>query len=302
MRLDVDLERDIAAIVERLNTRRGWSVPDDASSVGVRKQAHVPDGAHVLAPVGTAPGLVVPPGEGRQGPPVVVLPGPPGELQPMWADAVVDDLVLAAIGDAEELHQSTLRLWGPPESELAARLREFETTHGDLAAAGLEVTTCLRDGELEIVTRYPPDSGPSYRRLAEHLHAVFSDTVFSDDQGSIDEVVASLLREAGATITTAESCTAGLLAGRLADVPGSSGYLLGGFVTYANQAKVDVVGVPQHLLESVGAVSAEVAEAMAAGARARLGTTFGIGVTGVAGPGGGTAEKPVRSGARLPGH
>ena len=257
----------------------------------------MPDGAHVLAPVGTAPGLVVPPGESfSQGPPVVVLPGPPGELQPMWADAVVDDLVLAAIGDAEELRHRPSDCGGRPVSSWPPGSASSRPRTATWPRPGSKVTLCLRDGELEIVTRYPPDSS-RYRRWPSTCTQCSASTVFSDDQGSIDEVVASLLREAGATITTAESCTARFLAGRLADVPGSSDYLLGGFVTYANQAKVDVVASPQHLLEWVGAISAEVAEAMAAGARARLGTTIGISVTGVAGPGDGAAEKPVRLGA-----
>ncbi|MGA8255481.1 MAG: nicotinamide-nucleotide amidohydrolase family protein [Nocardioides sp.] len=151
----------------------------------------------------------------------------------------------------------------------------------------------MRDGELEIVTRHSPAAADAYAALTAHLHESFGAAVFSDDAGSIDEVVAGLLRAANATVATAESCTAGLLAGRLADVPGSSAYLLGGFVTYANEAKVAEVGVPQELLDTVGAVSAEVAEAMATGARDRLSTDYGIGITGVAGPDGGTADKPV---------
>lgn len=109
----------------------------------------------------------------------------------------------------------------------------------------------------------------------------------------IDDAIATALLERGATVATAESCTAGLLAARIADRAGSSSYLIGGFVTYANSAKVTEVGVPEELLERVGAVSEEVAVAMAQGARARLGTTYGLSTTGVAGPGGGTPDKPV---------
>ncbi len=287
VRLDPDLERQITAIIERLVAARGWSPTPGTTAAGARKQAMVPEGAHVLAPVGTAPGLVVPSAEG---PPVLVLPGPPGELQPMWDDAVDDDLVVAALAGREELRQSVVRVWGPPEAELAALLRDHEQTHG---LDGLEVTTCLRDGELEIVTRYSPAAQATYETLERALHDGFGDQVFGVDGETVDEVVARLFNQTGATVATGESCTAGLLAGRLADRPGSSAYLPGGFVTYSNAAKVAELGVPQRLLDSVGAVSAEVAQAMAEGARRRLGTTYGVGITGVAGPGGGTADKPV---------
>ena len=287
--LDEDLERSIAEIVERLSRGRGWRRDPEATAAATRKQAFVPRGAHVLAPVGTAPGLVVPVAEGRDGPPVLVLPGPPLELQGMWADAVADPLVWAALAGAGELRQSTLRLFGTPESELAASLRHHEDV-----LAGLEITTCLTGGgELEIVSRYSPDHAASYDALVSAVRSDFADTLFSADGRTLDEIVADELLAAGATLATAESCTAGLLAGRLADRPGSSAYLLGGFVTYADEVKHDQLGVPRELLAAQGAVSAEVARAMAEGARARLGTTIGVGITGVAGPGGGSEQKPV---------
>jgi len=290
--LDEALERRIAAIVEELSRHRGWRRDPEATAAATRKQALVPAGAHVLEPVGTAPGLVVPPAEGRSGPPVLVLPGPPPELQAMWDDALADALVQRAIGGAGALRQDTLRLYGTPESELAASLRRHED---DLA--GLEITTCLtKDGEVEIVTRRSAaddEQSAAYDALVAAMRTDFADTLFSDDGRTIDRLVADALLGAGATIALAESCTAGMLAARLADLPGSSAYLLGGFVTYADQVKHDQLGVPTELLETVGAVSAEVARAMADGARARLGTTLGVGVTGVAGPGGGTATKPV---------
>lgn len=290
--LDAALEEQITEVVASLHAQRGWGEPGRAAAVGVRKQAMVPEGAHVLAPVGTAPGLVVPPTTG-DGPPVVVLPGPPGELRPMWDDAVTDDLVRAALAGAAELRQATVRLWGPPEAELAEVLRAHEDGPGADGFADLEVTTCLRDGELEVVTRYAPAAQPAYDALLAALHAHFGAQVFSDDGRTVDEVVADLLRGRGATVATAESCTAGLLAGRLADRAGSSAYLQGGFVTYANEVKTSQLGVEEALLQRVGAVSEEVAVAMARGARERLGTTYGISVTGVAGPDGGTADKPV---------
>jgi nicotinamide-nucleotide amidase len=248
----------------------------------------VPEGAHVLEPVGTAPGLVVPVAAGRRGPPVLVLPGPPAELQGMWAAALADPLVAAALRGRVELRQSTLRLWGTPESELAATLRRHE---GELE--GLEITTCLRDGELEVVTRSHPSQAATVEHLRAVLRADFPQTLYSPDGRTVDDLVAQRLLATGASIATAESCTAGLLAGRLADRPGSSEYLLGGLVTYSNAAKVELLGVPADLIERVGAVSEEVARAMADGVRARLGSTVGVSVTGIAGPGGGSPEKPV---------
>jgi nicotinamide-nucleotide amidase len=288
LHLDPELEQQIAAIIERLSAGRGWRVDPEATAAATRKQAHVPDGASVLAPVGTAPGLVVPAAEGRSGPPIVVLPGPPRELQGMWGAVLADPVVQDALADRQELRQRTMRLWGTPESELAATLRD-----NDAALAGLEITTCLRDGELEIVTRFGPDAEDAYADLEAVLGAAYSDTLFSADGRTVDDVVAEALLARGLTIATAESCTGGLLAGRLTDRPGSSAYVLGGLVVYSNAAKHDLAGVPVELIDRVGAVSAEVAQSLASGARARLRTDIGVGITGVAGPDGGTADKPV---------
>ena len=288
LRVDVALEQRIAAIVERLSAGRGWHLDPDATAASNRKQALVPLGATALEPVGTAPGLVVAIADGRVGPPVVVLPGPPSELQAMWPAALADPAVQRALAQRAELRQRTLRLWGTPESELAATMR-------DAAArlTGLEITTCLRDGELEIVTRYGVADEPAYRDFAALIAAAYPDTLFSPDGRTIDDIVADELLPRGLTIAVAESCTAGLLSGRLTERPGSSAYVLGGFVAYANSAKQQQLGVPAGLMESVGAVSAEVAQAMAVGARSRLGADIGVGVTGVAGPGGGSSAKPV---------
>ncbi len=292
LRQDDGVADRVRRIVARLHSERGWSAPGDDAEAGVLKQARVPEGARVLEPVGTAPGLVVPPASG-DGPPVVVLPGPPGELRPMWEDAVADPLVAAALTGRTELRQATVRLWGPPEAALAALLRDHAAAPAGRDLDDLEVTTCLRDGELEVVTRYAPGSQPAQDALEDALLDRFGPAVFSRDGRSVDELVADALRGRRETVATAESCTAGLVAGRLADLPGSSAYLLGGFVTYADAAKTDELGVDADLVARVGAVSPEVARAMAHGARGRLGATYGIGVTGVAGPDGGTAAKPV---------
>ncbi|MET0765097.1 MAG: competence/damage-inducible protein A [Blastococcus sp.] len=284
---DPALERRIGEIVERLMERRGWRADPEATAAGVRKQAQVPAGATVLPPVGTAPGLVVPPAEGRTGPTVLVLPGPPAELQGMWTAAVAAGPVQRAIAGREELRQETVRLWGTLEAQLAATMREHEAE-----LAGLEITTCLRDGELEIVTRFAPPAQPAYDRFGAVLAETYGDTVFSTGP-TLDDLVAQGFAERGLTVATGESCTGGLLAGRLTARAGSSEWVLGGVVAYSNAAKQHLLDVPAAILEEHGAVSPEVAVALADGARARFGADVGVGITGVAGPGGGTAEKPV---------
>jgi competence/damage-inducible protein CinA-like protein len=285
--VDPALEQRIAAVVERLMARRGWRADPVATAAGVRKQARVPDGATVLEPVGTAPGLVVPPAEGRSGPIVLVLPGPPAELQGMWPTAVAAAPTRSALAGAAELRQETVRLWGTLEAELAATLRAHEDE-----LTGLEITTCLRDGELEIVTRFAPTAQQAYDRLGALLHEDYGDTVFSTGP-TLDDLVAGGFAERGLTVATAESCTGGLLAARLTERPGSSAWVLGGVTAYANSAKEQLLDVPAEVLAEYGAVSPEVAVALAEGARARFGADIGVGITGVAGPGGGTPDKPV---------
>jgi nicotinamide-nucleotide amidase len=285
--LDPALERRIAGIVDRLAARRGWAADPADVAAGVRKQALVPDGATVLEPVGTAPGLVVPPVAGRGTPPVLVLPGPPSELQGMWPAALDAPAVRAVLAGAGELRQETVRLRGTLEAQLAGFLRVHEADLG-----GLEITTCLRDGELEIVSRFAPEAQEAYDRLLDRLGTEFARTLFSTGP-TVDELVAEALVRDGLTIATAESCTGGLLAARLTARAGSSAYVLGGIASYANSAKERLVGVDPHLLATVGAVSAEVASALAAGARTRFGADVGVGITGIAGPGGGSPGKPV---------
>jgi len=285
--IDPGLAERIGAVVERLMVRRGWRADPESTAAGVRKQALVPAGATVLEPIGTAPGLVVPPPEGQSGPVILVLPGPPAELRDMWPAAVAAQPVQQALAGREELRQETVRLWGALESQLAATLR---TAEGELD--GLEVSTCLRDGELEIVTRFAPSAQPAYDRLLELVREHHGDTLFSTGP-TVDDLVAVALSDCNRTVATAESCTAGLLAARLTARPGSSAWVLGGVAAYANSAKQAILGVPGELLERHGAVSAEVAVAMADGVRVRFGADVGIGITGIAGPGGGTPDKPV---------
>jgi nicotinamide-nucleotide amidase len=284
--LDAALEGRIAKILERLTAR--WpDLDQEAIRAGNRKQAHVPEGAEVLEPVGTAPGFVV----GSDGPTVVVLPGPPRELQPMWEAALGTEAFRAAVAGATEYRSRMMRLFGIPESEIAETLRVARREGVDLGS--MEITTCLRRGEIEIATRFEPSVEPAYEAFAAVVRDRHGDTLFSEDGSTIDEQVASLLRQHAKTVAVAESCTGGLLAGRLTDLAGSSEYVLGGLVVYANEAKVALAGVDPALIERAGAVSTEVAEALADGAAARLAADIGAGMTGIAGPGGGTEEKPV---------
>jgi nicotinamide-nucleotide amidase len=286
--LDEALEARIGVILDRY-LRRWPDLDRDAIRASNRKQAVVPAGATVLEPVGTAPGLVVPPANGA-GPTVLVLPGPPRELQEMWPVAERAAAFRAAVAGATVYEQRTLRLFGIPESEIAETLRVAEAG-GSLD--DLEITTCLRRGEIEVETRFEPPAAPVYERFEAVVRERHPDTLFSDDGTTVDQQVAALLRERGWTIATAESCTGGLLAGRLTDLAGSSEYVAGGLVVYSNEAKTALAGVPVSLIERVGAVSVEVAEALADGARSALGAEVGVGITGVAGPGGGTDRKPV---------
>ncbi len=290
MVLDGALEGRIAEILKPLVAR--WPGLDmDALREGNRKQAVIPAGATILEPVGTAPGLVVPPADGRDGPTVVVLPGPPRELQPMWLDAVEQAAFAAATTGRVSYEQHMIRLFGIPESEIAETLRRARDGGVDLDA--LEVTTCLRRGEVEIVTRYEPMQQETYDALHAAIRERHADTLFSDDGSSVDVQVAALLREAGQTIAVAESCTGGLFLGRLTDPPGASEYVLGGAVAYANEVKSGIVAVDPELIERCGSVSQEVAEALADGAQSVFGADVGVGITGVAGPDGGTEDKPV---------
>jgi nicotinamide-nucleotide amidase len=292
MVLDEPTEARIWEILQRLRVRWGTRLDEDAVRAANRKQAVVPVGSEILAPVGTAPGLVVAPGdEGSAGPIVVVLPGPPRELQPMWEDAVASAGFAGVLARATTYRSQMLRLFGIPESEIAATLRAARDSGVDIDA--LEITTCLRRGEIEIVTRWEPQFDAVYAAFADVVRARHSDTLFSDDGTSVDVQVAGLLRSRGLRVATAESCTAGLLAARLTELDGSSAYFPGGVVVYENEAKTALAGVPADVIAAVGAVSQEVAEALADGARAALGADVGIGITGIAGPGGGSPEKPV---------
>jgi nicotinamide-nucleotide amidase len=280
--LDEALEQRIAEILERFARR--WKLDQNALRIANRKQAMVPEGAVALDPVGTAPGLVVP----ADGQVVVVLPGPPRELQESWAQAIETEPFVTAVSGRTEYRRRMLRMFGIPESELAETLRLAER---EVDLSQLEITTCLRRGELEVSIRNEPHGEDSAHKLLQILEQRHSDTLFSRDGSTIDDQVAELLK--GRRLAIGESCTAGLLAARITDRAGSSEYFAGGVVAYSNESKTGLLGVPTRLIEEFGAVSEQVAEAMCDGAIERFSADVGIGLTGIAGPGGGTEDKPV---------
>ncbi len=288
MELDPAMEEKIAVILRRFVRARPGGFDPDALDAANRKQAMVPRGAVALDPVGTAPGLVVPPRSG-EGPLVLVLPGPPRELRPMWSAALEEPLVREVLAAATPLLAMRMRMFGTPESELALSLREIE---GDgLSFEPLEITTCLRRGEVEVDVRYRRDGEDAARALRDALLDRHPRTLYSTDGATVDLMVAELL--AGRRLAVAESCSAGLLAARITDLPGASAYFAGGVVSYSNEAKRDLLGVGSDLLDAHGAVSAEVAEAMALGALDRFDADVAVSITGIAGPGGGSEDKPV---------
>ncbi|MGN6217753.1 MAG: competence/damage-inducible protein A [Solirubrobacterales bacterium] len=283
MVLDEEMEAKIAAILDGFAKR--FRLDRAAMLEANRKQAMVPEGAVALDPVGTAPGLVVPAGDRV----VVVLPGPPRELQPMWPVAVETPQVREILDRATPLHGYTMRMFGVPESEIAKSLREMVGEGVDLGR--VEITTCLRRGEIEIDVRYRDESAGVAEAVREGLVRRHRRETFSIDGETIDSQVATLLL--GHRLGLAESCSGGLLAARITDLAGASEYFAGGVVAYSNEAKAELLGVEPELIEAKGAVSPEVAEAMAIGALERFDADVAVSVTGIAGPGGGSEEKPI---------
>lgn len=281
--LDDALEERIAQILRPMMARFD-NVDFDAVRAANRKQALVPVGATVLEPVGTAPGLVI-----AGTPTVIVLPGPPRELQPMWQTATETEAFAEAVTGRASYRQYTIRMFGLPESGLAETLREAEAKVPGMDR--LEITTCLRRGELEMVTRVEPSDERGYAQLVEFLRERHARQIYSEDGSFVDDQVARML--AGRRIATAESCTAGLLAARLTDVPGSSAYVVGAVVAYADDAKAELLGVDPDVIAEDGAVSEPVAEAMAVGVLQRFDADTAVAITGIAGPGGGSEAKPV---------
>lgn len=281
--LNEEMEEKIAQIIARYARRLRFD--PEAVREGNRKQAMVPEGAVAIDPAGTAPGLVVP----ADGQVVIVLPGPPRELQDMWPRALAAAPAQEVLGRAQPYTTMSIRMFGIPESELAKALREIEDE--GVALDQLEVTTCLRGGELVTDVRHRDGSEEAAEGLRAGLAERLGQFTYTESGESIEEVVFRLLGDR--TIAVAESESGGLLAGRLTLRPGSSQWFAGGVVSYSNESKAKLLGVDPKLIESKGAVSPEVAEAMADGAIERIDADVGCAVTGIAGPDGGSEEKPV---------
>ena len=281
--LDEEMEQKIADIIARYARRLRFD--PEAVREANRKQAMVPEGAVAIDPAGTAPGLVVP----ADGQVVVVLPGPPRELQEMWPRALAAPPAQEVLGRAEPYRNMSIRMFGIPESELAKALREIEDE--DVPLEQLEVTTCLRGGELVTDVRHRPGSEEAAEGLRAGLAERLGQFTYTESGQSIEEVVFRLLGKR--TIAVAESESGGLLAARLTLRPGSSQWFAGGVVSYSNESKAELLGVDPKLIDEHGAAAPEVAEAMADGALARFDADVACSTTGVAGPDGGSEEKPV---------
>jgi nicotinamide-nucleotide amidase len=276
---DEELAAQIEEISRRVATRLNRPYADFEH--GVRKQATLPDGALIVGLAGTAPAIVLEAGDCI----AVALPGPPRELQILWPRVLETEPMRRLLARAHAPERRVMRFYGASESEVAQAL---DAAGGD--GDGVEVTICARDFELHVDLFVQPGAEA---RLAEIEAGLESRHLFSRDETSTAELVLSLLRSGGLTLATAESCTGGLVSARLTDVPGSSAVFVGGVVAYSDDVKAAELGVPEAVLREHGAVSAETAAAMARGARTRLGADVAVSVTGVAGPDGGTEEKPV---------
>src|SRR6266508_3945261 len=273
------------AILEKLRARfarRNMPMPEINA-----RQALVIHGAQILEnDNGTAPGMLITEGNRT----VVLLPGPPREMKPIF-DSLVAPVLKQRAGDMLIVRR-TLSIFGLGESATDELAAPIYTKYRNPST-----TILFKDGQIELhltaQARNESEAVKLLDDLAGRLDEVLGEYIFSRSNETLEEVVGQLLKLRGYTLATAESCTGGLLAGRITDVPGSSEYFLEGVVSYSNEAKIDLLGVRKKLIETYGAVSDQVAGAMASGIRKRAGSTLGIGVTGVAGPGGGSPEKPV---------
>ncbi len=281
--VDEALEREIESISRAVSERLRRPYADFAP--GVTKQATRPVSATSLGLAGTAPGLVL---KAPTGCVVVILPGPPGELRRLWPNALESEPMRELLQRTRPPGRRVLRLFGVSESAVA---RALEEAGGD--GGGVEATICAREFEIHIDLVVEPGAEERADVLEAGLAERLERWLFARDERRVEELVLSLAEAQGRRLATAESCTGGMVAARLTDVPGSSASFVGGVVSYADEVKRSELDVPGALLAAHGAVSAEVAASMAEGARRRLGADVAVAVTGVAGPDGGTPEKPV---------
>ena len=280
--LDQRLHEEIGAVSRSIAERLRRPYAD--FEPGVRKQATLPEGAVSLGLAGTAPGFVLDTGHAV----VVVLPGPPAELQRLWPLARGTEPVQRVLARARVPGRRVLRFYGASESAIAKALAD---AGGD--GNGVEATICARDFEIHVDLLVEPGAESRADELERALADPLGEYLFTRDERGVEELVLDLCRARGWTLATAESCTGGLVAARLTSVPGSSAAFRGSVVAYANEVKESALGVPAAVLAEHGAVSAETAAAMVVGVRKALGVDVGIADTGIAGPGGGTPEKPV---------
>ncbi|MFN2470056.1 MAG: CinA family nicotinamide mononucleotide deamidase-related protein [Gaiellaceae bacterium] len=280
--VDESLHAEIERVSRSIAARFRRPYADFAA--GIEKQATLPEGALSLGLAGTAPGVLVEHDTGI----VIALPGPPGELQRLWHAALETEPLRRLLARVPPVHQRVVRVYGATESAIA---RAFAEAGGE--AEGLDVTICAHDFEVRVDIVAAPGAEERAARLQDALAGALEPHVFARDERPVEAIVLDQARAAGLTLATAESCTGGLVAARLTSVPGSSDAFLGGVVAYADGVKADQLGVGTATLERHGAVSAEAARELAAGARERLGADAAVAVTGIAGPDGGTPEKPV---------
>ena len=281
--VDEALEREIEAVSRAVAERLRRPYADFAP--GVTKQATRPASAVSIGLAGTAPGLVL---RAPSGCIVVILPGPPAELRRLWPNALASPPMRELLGRTQPPGRRVLRLFGLSESAVA---RALEDSGGD--GDGVEATICARDFEIHVDLLVEPGADERADVLEAALVGRLEKWLFARDERGVEELVLSLAGARGLRLATAESCTGGMVAARLTEVPGSSVSFVGGVVAYSDDVKRAELGVSEKLLVKHGAVSAEVAAAMAEGARERLRADVAVSVTGVAGPGGGTPEKPV---------
>jgi nicotinamide-nucleotide amidase len=281
--VDEELEREIEGISRAVAERLRRPYADFAP--GVTKQATRPSSAVSIGLAGTAPGLVF---QAPTGCVVVVLPGPPGELRRLWPSALASDPMQELLALTRPPGRRVLRLFGVSESAVA---RALEESGGD--GDGVEATICARDFEIHVDLLVETGAEGRADALEAALAERLEPWLFARDERRVEELVLSLAGARGLRIATAESCTGGLVAAKLTSVPGSSESFVGSVVAYADEVKRSELAVPEELLAEHGAVSAEVAAAMAEGARVRLDADVAVAVTGIAGPGGGTPDKPV---------
>ncbi|MGF1458570.1 MAG: competence/damage-inducible protein A [Leptolyngbyaceae cyanobacterium] len=282
---DVPLEEyaDVLADIQQKYAQRGRTMAPSN-----RKQALLPRGAAVLPnPSGSAPGIVWEP---RPGLVIMTFPGVPKEMHRMWRETAIPYLQTQGWA-AAPIYSRTLKFWGIGESNLAEKVNHlFDLENPTVAPYASQGTVKLRvsaraDSEAEAIALINP--------IADEILTIAGEYYYGQDDETLASAVGEQLRQQQQTLAVAESCTGGGLGQMLTAVPGSSQYFMGGIISYDNAIKIGLLGVHPDSLATDGAVSESVAEQMAAGVRARLGTDWGLGITGIAGPGGGTADKPV---------